>query len=81
MPKGKGVVLGLVSSKAPELEGLDVLKRRVEDASKFIDVDRLAISPQCGFASTVAGNPLSEADQWAKLARVVEATRAIWNDP
>ena len=78
VPAGKGVVLGLLSSKTPELESLDGLKRRIEDASKFIDVERLAISPQCGFASTAAGNPVSEADQWAKLARVVEAARAIW---
>jgi 5-methyltetrahydropteroyltriglutamate--homocysteine methyltransferase len=79
VPNGKGVVLGLVSSKVRELESLDDLKRRVEEAGKFIDVDHLAVSPQCGFASTVAGNPVSEADQWAKLARVVEVARAIWN--
>jgi len=76
--KEKGVVLGLVSSKTPQLEGLDTLKRRVDEASQFIDRDRLAISPQCGFASTVAGNPVSEADERAKLARVVEAARSIW---
>jgi 5-methyltetrahydropteroyltriglutamate--homocysteine methyltransferase len=81
VPKNKGVVLGLVSSKTPELESLDALKRRVEQAAKYIDLERLAISPQCGFASTVAGNPVSEADQWAKLDRVVEAGRTIWKDP
>ncbi len=78
VPKHKGVVLGLVSSKTPVLERLDDLKRRTEEATRYIDLDRLAISPQCGFASTVAGNPLSEADERAKLALVVEAARAIW---
>lgn len=78
VPKGKGVVLGLVSSKVPDLESVDTLRRRTEEAAKFIDLDRLAISPQCGFASTVAGNPVTEADERAKLARIVEATRAIW---
>jgi 5-methyltetrahydropteroyltriglutamate--homocysteine methyltransferase len=58
-----------------------MLARRVEQASKFIDLDRLAISPQCGFASTVAGNPVSEADQWAKLTLVVAAARKIWGEP
>ena len=78
VPKGKGVVLGLVSSKTPVLEDIDGLKRRAEEAGRHIELDRLAISPQCGFASSVAGNPLSEADQRAKLARIVEAARAIW---
>ena len=74
----KGVVLGLVSSKTPVLESLDGLRRRAEEAAAYIDLDRLAISPQCGFASSAAGNPLSEADERAKLRRVVEAARAIW---
>ena len=78
VPKGKGVVLGLVSSKTPALESLDGLRRRAEEAAAYIDLDRLAISPQCGFASSAAGNPLSEADERAKLRRVVEAARAIW---
>ena len=78
VPKGKGVVLGLVSSKTPALESLDSLQRRAEEAAGHIDLDRLAISPQCGFASSAAGNPLSEADERAKLRRVVEAARAIW---
>ena len=78
VPKGKGVVLGLVSSKTPVLESLDSLQRRTEEAAGHIDLDRLAISPQCGFASSAAGNPLSEADERAKLRRVVEAARAIW---
>jgi 5-methyltetrahydropteroyltriglutamate--homocysteine methyltransferase len=74
----QGVVLGLVSSKTAALESLDALRRRTDEAARHIDLDRLAISPQCGFASTVAGNPVSEADQRAKLGRVVEAARAIW---
>lgn len=78
VPKTKGVVLGLVSTKTPSLESLGDLKRRAEDAARYIDLDRLAISPQCGFASTVAGNPITEADERAKLARVVEAARTIW---
>jgi 5-methyltetrahydropteroyltriglutamate--homocysteine methyltransferase len=78
VPKNKGVVLGLVSTKTPTLESLDALKRRVEEAARYVDLDRLAISPQCGFASTVAGNPLSEADERAKLRLVVEAAREIW---
>ncbi|HXW23559.1 MAG TPA: 5-methyltetrahydropteroyltriglutamate--homocysteine S-methyltransferase, partial [Xanthobacteraceae bacterium] len=78
VPKGKGVVLGLVSSKTPALEDMDALCRRVEEAARHLDLDRLAISPQCGFASTVAGNPLSEDDQRAKLALVVRTAAAIW---
>jgi 5-methyltetrahydropteroyltriglutamate--homocysteine methyltransferase len=78
VPKHKGVVLGLISSKTPALEPLDDLKRRVDDATRFIDLDRLAISPQCGFASTVGGNPLSEADERAKLRLAVTAAWEIW---
>ncbi len=78
VPKTKGVVLGLVSSKSPVIESVDALQRRVADATRHIDLDRLAISPQCGFASTVAGNPLREADQWAKLRVLVEAAHKIW---
>jgi 5-methyltetrahydropteroyltriglutamate--homocysteine methyltransferase len=78
VPKDKGVVLGLVSSKTPVLEKGDMLKRRLDEATKFIDLDRLALGPQCGFASTVAGNPLTEADQRAKLELIVEVARSIW---
>jgi 5-methyltetrahydropteroyltriglutamate--homocysteine methyltransferase len=78
VPKGKGVVLGLISSKVAALEPLDLLKRRAAEAAKYIDGDRLALSPQCGFASTVGGNPMSEADMRGKLALVVSAARAIW---
>jgi 5-methyltetrahydropteroyltriglutamate--homocysteine methyltransferase len=79
VPKTKGVVLGLVSSKTSALEPLDTLKRRTDEATRHIDLDRLAIGPQCGFASTVAGNPVSEADERAKLRLVVDAARAIWH--
>ena len=78
VPKDKGVVLGLVSSKTPALEGMDDLKKRAEEAARYVDPARLAISPQCGFASTLGGNPLTEADERAKLALCVEAARAIW---
>jgi len=78
MPKTKGVVLGLVSSKTAALEPLDLLKKRVQEASKHIDASQLAISPQCGFASTMGGNPVTEADERAKLKLCVDAARAIW---
>jgi methionine synthase II (cobalamin-independent) len=77
--KDKGVVLGLISSKIPVLEDLDALKRRIEEASRFIEPERLAVSPQCGFASSAAGNPVTETDQRAKLALVVEAARTFWH--
>jgi len=78
MPKNKGVVLGLVSSKVPQLEPMDTLKRRADEAAKVVDAARLAISPQCGFASTMGGNPVTEDDERAKLRLCVEAGRAIW---
>jgi len=78
VPRGKGVVLGLVSSKTPALEDMDLLKRRAAQAAEYVDPERLAISPQCGFASTMGGNPVTEADQRAKLSLCVEAARAIW---
>ena len=79
VPKDKGVVLGLVSSKSPRLEKLEELTKRVQEAAKFIDVSRLAISPQCGFASTMGGNPVTEADERAKLRLCVDAARGIWS--
>ena len=78
VPKGKVVVLGLVSSKVPELEKLDDLMRRIDEAAKHIALDQLAISPQCGFASDVVGNLLSEDDQKRKLERVAETARQVW---
>jgi methionine synthase II (cobalamin-independent) len=78
VPKGKVVVLGLVSTKVPELESLDSLKRRIGEAAKFIPLEQLAISPQCGFASDVVGNLLGPDDQKRKLERVAETARAVW---
>jgi 5-methyltetrahydropteroyltriglutamate--homocysteine methyltransferase len=78
VPKGKVVVLGLVSTKGPELETADALKRRIDEASKFLPLDQLAISPQCGFASDVVGNLLGPDDQRRKLERVVEVARQVW---
>jgi 5-methyltetrahydropteroyltriglutamate--homocysteine methyltransferase len=78
VPKGKKVVLGLVTSKTGQLETKDEIKRRVEAATKFIDIDQLSLSPQCGFASTEEGNLLTEDEQWAKLAFVVDVAEEIW---
>jgi methionine synthase II (cobalamin-independent) len=78
LPKDKGVVLGLVSSKNPQLEPMDLLRRRADEAAKFVDPSRLGISPQCGFASTLGGNPVTEADERAKLRLCVEAAAGIW---
>jgi 5-methyltetrahydropteroyltriglutamate--homocysteine methyltransferase len=78
VPKGKIVVLGLVSSKLPALESQDEILRRVDEASRYVPLDQLALSPQCGFASTELGNLLSEDEQWRKLELVVETARRIW---
>ncbi|HEV3085668.1 MAG TPA: cobalamin-independent methionine synthase II family protein [Candidatus Elarobacter sp.] len=78
VPKGKTVVLGLVSSKKPELEDESELIRRIEAASKYVPLENLALSPQCGFASMAEGNLLTEADQWAKLKLVVDVARKVW---
>jgi 5-methyltetrahydropteroyltriglutamate--homocysteine methyltransferase len=78
VPKTKMVVLGLVSSKIAKLESRDELLRRIDEASKIIPLDQLALSPQCGFASTMEGNHLTEDDQWAKLQLVVETAREVW---
>ena len=78
VPNDKTVILGLISSKRPELEPLDLLRRRVDEASRHIALDRLGVSPQCGFASSVGGNPLSLDDERRKLARVVELADAVW---
>ena len=78
VPKGKTVVLGLVSSKRAELERKEDILRRIEEASRFIPLEQLAISPQCGFASTMEGNLLTEEQQWAKLQLVVDAAREVW---
>jgi len=78
IPSDKTVVLGLISSKRPELESSDAIARRVDEASKHVPLDRLALSPQCGFASTAEGNLLTEDEQWAKLRLVVETARRVW---
>jgi 5-methyltetrahydropteroyltriglutamate--homocysteine methyltransferase len=78
VPKGKLVVLGLVTTKRGELEAKDDLKRRIEEASAFVDVDQLCLSPQCGFSSTVEGNALSIDDEIAKLRLVVETAQEVW---
>ncbi len=78
VPKGKRIVLGLVTSKLPQLEAKDALKRRIDEAARYVPLDQLAISPQCGFASTVEGNKMTENDQWAKLALCVEVARDVW---
>jgi 5-methyltetrahydropteroyltriglutamate--homocysteine methyltransferase len=78
VPKGKTVVLGLVSSKVPRMEDPDVLAKRIEEASKYVPIENLALSPQCGFASTAEGNLLSEDQQWSKLKLVVDTARRVW---
>jgi 5-methyltetrahydropteroyltriglutamate--homocysteine methyltransferase len=78
LPKGKHVVLGLVTTKRGALESSDELKRRIHAAARFADLDQLCLSPQCGFASTEEGNLLTEDEQWAKLARVVEVAAQVW---
>jgi 5-methyltetrahydropteroyltriglutamate--homocysteine methyltransferase len=78
VPKGKVVVLGLVSTKSAELESVDDLKRKIDEAARYLPLEQLAISPQCGFASDVVGNLLTAEDQKRKLERVVETARQVW---
>jgi len=78
VPKGKTVVLGLVTSKSGTLESKDEIKRRIEEAAKFVDIGQLCLSPQCGFASTEEGNILAEEEQWAKLRMIVELADEVW---
>ena len=78
VPKGKTVVLGLVSSKRPVLENKQALLSRIDEAAKYIPLEQLAISPQCGFASTMEGNLLTEEEQWAKLQLVVDVAHEVW---
>jgi 5-methyltetrahydropteroyltriglutamate--homocysteine methyltransferase len=78
VPKDKVVVLGLVSTKVSELEKVEDLKRRIDEASQYIPLEQLALSPQCGFASDVVGNLISEDDQKRKLEVVVETARQVW---
>ena len=78
VPKGKIVVLGLVTTKTGQLESKDTIKRRIDEAAKFVPLDQLALSPQCGFASTEEGNALTEDEQWAKLRMIVEVADEVW---
>jgi 5-methyltetrahydropteroyltriglutamate--homocysteine methyltransferase len=78
LPKGRTAVLGLVTTKSGQLESKDEIKRRIEAATKFADIDQLCLSPQCGFASTEEGNVLAEDEQWAKLAMIVEIAKEVW---
>ena len=78
VPKGKTVVLGLVTSKSGRLESKDDIKRRIEQAAKFVSLEQLCLSPQCGFASTEEGNILAEEEQWAKLRMIVELAEEVW---
>jgi 5-methyltetrahydropteroyltriglutamate--homocysteine methyltransferase len=78
LPKGKLVVLGIVTTKSGKLESKDELKRRIDQAAKFASLDQLCISGQCGFASTEEGNLLTEDEQWAKLRRIVEVANEVW---
>jgi 5-methyltetrahydropteroyltriglutamate--homocysteine methyltransferase len=81
VPRDKTVVLGLVSSKLPRLELQDQLTRRITEASNYVPLENLAISPQCGFASTMEGNLLTEDEQWSKLKLVVDTAKEVWGQP
>ena len=78
VPRGKTVVLGLVTTKAGALERKDDLLRRIEEASRYVPLENLALSPQCGFASVAEGNLLSDDEQWRKLELIVETAREVW---
>ena len=78
LPKGKTVVLGLVTSKSGRLESKDEIRRRIDEAAKFVPLEQLCLSPQCGFASTEEGNILAEDEQWAKLRMIVEIAEEVW---
>jgi 5-methyltetrahydropteroyltriglutamate--homocysteine methyltransferase len=80
LPKGKRVVLGVVTSKSGVLESKDFIKRRIEEAAKYADIDQLCLSAQCGFSSTSEGNDLTEQQQWDKLRLIVEVAQEIWGD-
>jgi 5-methyltetrahydropteroyltriglutamate--homocysteine methyltransferase len=79
IPRRKNAVLGLVTTKEPQLESQDALRRRIDEASRYLPLDNLAISPQCGFASIAAGNLISIDDQWRKLQLVVDTARNVWS--
>ena len=78
LPKGKKAVLGLVTTKTPKLESRDALMRRIEEASRFADIEQLCLSPQCGFSSTHHGNKITPDDQWRKLELVLDVASRVW---
>ena len=78
VPKCKTVVLGLVSSKTGEIEPKDEIKRRIDAAARYLDLNQLCLSPQCGFSSTEEGNLLTENEQWRKLSRIAEIASEVW---
>jgi 5-methyltetrahydropteroyltriglutamate--homocysteine methyltransferase len=78
VPKDRRIVLGLVTTKSGELENKDTIRRRIDEAAKYISLDQLCLSPQCGFASTEEGNTLTEEQQWAKLRMIVEVAEEVW---
>jgi 5-methyltetrahydropteroyltriglutamate--homocysteine methyltransferase len=78
VPPDKTVVLGLVTSKHPELEPVDELRARIDEAAQYMSLDQLALSPQCGFASTIHGNVMTQDEQWAKLRHCVEVADTVW---
>jgi len=80
VPKDKTVVLGLITSKTGKLEAKDEIKRRIEQAAKYVPIERLALSPQCGFASTEEGNLLTEDEQWRKIRLVREIADEVWGN-
>ena len=78
MPADKRVILGLIGTKTAQLEPVDALRHRLDEAARYVPLDRLSLSPQCGFASVAGGNQLTEDDQKRKLARVVEVADMVW---
>ena len=80
MPEDKWVVLGLITNKRPTLEPIDELVSRIREASRFVPLERLAVSPQCGFSNSVMGGAITPADQERKLKRVVETARRVWGE-
>jgi 5-methyltetrahydropteroyltriglutamate--homocysteine methyltransferase len=78
VPKDRQVVLGLITTKSGRLESKDAIKRRIDEATKYIPLEQLCLSPQCGFASTEEGNVLAEDEQWAKFKMIVELSQEVW---
>jgi 5-methyltetrahydropteroyltriglutamate--homocysteine methyltransferase len=81
LPRDKRAVLGLITTKSPKLESLDALKHRIDDATVHAPLDNLAVSPQCGFSSTIGGNPIGADDQRRKLELVVRLANDVWSTP